>query len=126
MFGNARFLVGAAAAAFVSCAPTRGAAPPAENQPSIELVETSPLETSLRHSDMPQAKDVWMQMIQSSASSIDFAEFYASNAPGTALERIVEAIESAADRGVRVRFLLEEKFYQTYPETLRSEEHTSE
>ena len=118
MFGNARLLLGAAVAVLVSCAPTRGAAPPAENQPSIELVETSPVETTLRHPDMPQAKDVWLQMVQSSSSSIDFAEFYASNAPGSALERIVEAVESAAGRGVRVRFLSEEKFYKTYPETL--------
>ncbi|MFQ5600816.1 MAG: phospholipase D-like domain-containing protein, partial [Candidatus Krumholzibacteriia bacterium] len=42
----------------------------------------------------------------------------ASNAPDSRLETIVRAIEAAADRGVRVRFLAEEKFYRTYPRTL--------
>ncbi len=112
-------MLGAVLAAFLSCAPTRGAAPSGgRGDLPIELVESSPVETSLNHPEMPQAKDVWMQMIQRSSSSLDFAEFYASSAPGTALERIVEAIESAAARGVRVRFLSEEKFYKTYPETL--------
>jgi phosphatidylserine/phosphatidylglycerophosphate/cardiolipin synthase-like enzyme len=106
-------------AAFASCAPARSSTPSASRgEVLFELVESSPLETRLLHPQLAQAKDVWWTMIQQAAVSLDFAEFYASNAPGSALERIIEGIESAAKRGVKVRFLSEEKFYQTYPETL--------
>src|SRR5260370_34009722 len=116
---EARFALCAALATFVSCAPTRSSIPPADRvEVPFELVESSPVETRLRHPQLAQAKDVWWTMIQRATVSLDFAEFYASNTPGSALERIIEAIESAADRGVRVRFLSEEKFYKTYPETL--------
>src|SRR5260370_10804977 len=116
---EARFALCAALATFVSCAPTRSSIPPADRvEVPFELVESSPVETRLRHPQLAQAKDVWPTMIQQATVSLEFAEFYASNAPGSALERIIEAIESAAERGVRVRFLSEEKFYKTYPETL--------
>ncbi len=119
MRNGARFALCAALATLVSCAPARSSIPPADRvEVPFELVESGPVETRLRHPQLAQAKDVWWTMIQRSAVSLDFAEFYASNAPGSALERIIEAIESAADRGVRVRFLSEEKFYKTYPETL--------
>lgn len=116
---GARFALYAAVAILVACAPTRSSLPPADRvEVPFELVETSPVETRLHHPELAQAKDVWWAMIQRSAVSLDFAEFYASNAPGSSLERIVQAIESAADRGVKVRFLSEENFYKTYPETL--------
>ncbi len=112
-------LLGAVLSALVSCSVTRVATPPpGTGEPAFELVESSPVETSLSHPDLPKAKDVWWAMIRRASTSLDFAEYYASNAPGSALERIIEAIESAAERGVRVRFLTEEKFYKTYPETL--------
>jgi phosphatidylserine/phosphatidylglycerophosphate/cardiolipin synthase-like enzyme len=84
----------------------------------VELVESSPIETALDHPDIPDAKDVWIEMISKATSTLEFAEFYASNSPGSRLEPVVRAVEAAADRGVKVRFLSEEKFYQTYPETL--------
>src|SRR6202158_4240239 len=119
MRNGARFALCAALATFVSCAPARSSMPPADRvEVPFELVESSPVETRLRHPQLAQAKDVWWTMIQRFAVSLDFAKFCASNAPGSALERIIEAIEAAAERGVRVRFLSEEKFYKTYPETL--------
>jgi phosphatidylserine/phosphatidylglycerophosphate/cardiolipin synthase-like enzyme len=84
----------------------------------IELVETYPIETDLDHSDLPEAHIVWLEMIAAAETSLDFAEFYASNEPGSRLEDIIIAVEAAAARGVTVRFLAEEKFYKTYPETL--------
>ena len=86
--------------------------------PPLELVETAPIETSLDHPDIPEAAEVWLTMIAGARERLDFAQFYASNSPGSRLETIVRAIEAAAARGVRVRFLAEEKFYGTYPETL--------
>jgi len=115
----ARVVVCAGLAALAFCSPTRVQIPSgAASQRPLELVESSPIETSLTHPDIAQAKDMWPKMIERASASLDFAEFYASNSPGSALERVVEAIESAAARGVRVRFLTEEKFYATYPETL--------
>ena len=84
----------------------------------IELVETFPIETALDHPAIPDAHIVWQEMIAGATESLAFAEFYASNAPGSRLEEIVQGIEAAAARGVHVRFLAEEKFYRTYPGTL--------
>jgi phosphatidylserine/phosphatidylglycerophosphate/cardiolipin synthase-like enzyme len=57
-------------------------------------------------------------MVNGATRSIDLAEFYLSNAPGSRLETVIQALEAAADRGVKVRVLAEEKFAKTYPETL--------
>ena len=86
--------------------------------PAVQLVETFPVETSLDNADLPDAHAVWTAMLAGARQSLDVAEFYASNEAGTRLEPIVAAIEAAAARGVRVRFLAEERFYRTYPETL--------
>ncbi len=87
----------------------------------IELVESVPIETSLDHPDIPDAFEVWPAMFAAATKTIDLAEFYASDEPGnpqSRLEASVRALEAAADRGVRIRFLAEEKFYGTYPQTL--------
>jgi len=84
----------------------------------VELVETMPVETTLEHADIPDAHVVWPDMIAGARTSIDLAHFYASNQQGSRLEPVVAALEAAAARGVKVRFLAEEKFVKTYPETL--------
>jgi phosphatidylserine/phosphatidylglycerophosphate/cardiolipin synthase-like enzyme len=84
----------------------------------IELVETAPIETTLDHADIPNADVVWLDMITHARTSIDLAEFYASNAPNSRLEPIVRALEAAAARGVHVRFLAEHSFVKVYPDTL--------
>ena len=57
-------------------------------------------------------------MIRGATGTIDLGHFYASNEEGGRLEEVVQALEAAAERGVRVRFLTDERFYGTYPETL--------
>ena len=96
------------------------ASPPAATSraPAFELVESSPIETTLDHPEIPDAHEVWVEMIDGARERIDFAEFYASNQAGSRLERVIRAIERAADRGVQVRFLAETKFVATYPDTL--------
>lgn len=86
--------------------------------PPLQLVESAPVETTLGHADIPDAADVWLEMIEGAKTSLEFAEFYASSKPGSKLEPIIEAILAAGKRGVKVRFLADEKFYKTYPETL--------
>jgi phosphatidylserine/phosphatidylglycerophosphate/cardiolipin synthase-like enzyme len=90
---------------------------------AIELVESAPLETTLDHADVRNASDVWPEMIDKATDSIDFAEFYASEADdkhleGSKLTPVIVAIERAAARGVRVRFMADLVFVKTYPETL--------
>lgn len=86
--------------------------------PTLRLVESAPVETTLNHADIPDAKDVWPKLIADAKSTLDIAEFYVSNKEGSALEPVIQAIEAAADRGVHVRLLAEEKFTKIYPETL--------
>jgi phosphatidylserine/phosphatidylglycerophosphate/cardiolipin synthase-like enzyme len=62
-------------------------------------------------------------MIDGAKSTIDFAEFYASEAEpkdlaGSKLTAVVVAIERAVARGVHVRFLADSVFAPKYPDTL--------
>jgi phosphatidylserine/phosphatidylglycerophosphate/cardiolipin synthase-like enzyme len=114
---------GAAAPAPAPAAPARAAAARAAAAraaagPAFELVETAPIETTLDHPELRDAADVWPEMIAAGRTSIDLAEFYASNQPGSRLEPVVQALEAAIARGVRVRFLAEHGFVKTYPDTL--------
>ena len=105
--------------AWFAAAGSRAAAPP-ENTggSSMQLIESFPVETSLDHAAIPEAYETWKAMIDGAMKSIEFAEFYASSEPGSRLEPILEAVETAAKRGVKVRFLAEKGFYKTYPEIL--------
>jgi phosphatidylserine/phosphatidylglycerophosphate/cardiolipin synthase-like enzyme len=82
----------------------------------LTLVESSPLETSLDSPDLPQTADVWKGMIVGARSELLLSHFYASTAPRSPLNDVIASIEAAARRGVRVRFLLAERFRKTYPE----------
>jgi phosphatidylserine/phosphatidylglycerophosphate/cardiolipin synthase-like enzyme len=90
----------------------------AATEPALQLVETFPVETEMDHPGIPDAYEVWLEMIRGANSTLDFAEFYASNEPDSRLEDVVQAVEDAARRGVAVRFLAERRFYETYPKTL--------
>jgi phosphatidylserine/phosphatidylglycerophosphate/cardiolipin synthase-like enzyme len=104
-------------------APVAPAPPPGASAvapPSTELVESWPLETALDHSDLRDAKDVWRGLIDGARTRLDFAEFYASDDPKapSALTPIIEAVERAAARGVKVRWLADAQFAKTYPQLL--------
>ncbi|WNG53866.1 phospholipase [Archangium gephyra] len=99
-------------------APGSGMRASGSERPGLELVESSPVETTLDHADIPDAWQVWPEMVNGATRTLDVAQFYVSNAPGSRLEPVIQAIEAAADRGVKVRVLAEEKFYAQYPETL--------
>ncbi|MBN1209056.1 MAG: hypothetical protein JXB05_29630 [Myxococcaceae bacterium] len=91
---------------------------PAAGPDELILVESSPVETTLDHEALPDAWRVWPEMIGAATRTLEIEQFYVSNAPGSRLEPVIQAIEAAADRGVRVRLLAEEKFAKQYPETL--------
>jgi len=97
--------------------PTLPAASP-KPEATLEIVESAPLETALDHPDIPNADTVWLKMITGAKHSIDIAEFYVSDEKATRLTKIIDAIHAAVQRHVKVRVLVEEKFYSKYPETI--------
>ncbi|MCA9661015.1 MAG: hypothetical protein KC486_21920, partial [Myxococcales bacterium] len=83
--------------------------------PALELVESWPLETTLDRPRVADTAAVWLAMIGGARESLDLGEFYVATEPGSPLEPILAAIEAAAARGVRVRLLIDEKFYAKQP-----------
>ena len=102
------------AVAAAACAAPRASAPVVE----LRWVETAPIETSLNHPDIPDAKDVWPELVSHAQHTLDLAVFYAVDEQGHFLTPVLAAIEAAARRGVKVRVLAEDKFHATYPQTL--------
>src|SRR6185437_6057987 len=84
----------------------------------LQIVESVPLETTLAVPGIPQTQAVWLEMIRAAHSTLDLEEFYISNKTGEALDPVIQAIEDAAKRGVRVRLLVDKKFYGEYPDTV--------
>jgi phosphatidylserine/phosphatidylglycerophosphate/cardiolipin synthase-like enzyme len=98
--------------------PLSTASTTASVEPELVLVESSPVETPLDHADLPDAWRVWPEMIGAATRTLEIEQFYVSNAPGSRLEPVLQAIEAAVERGVRVRLLVDEKFVKQYPEPL--------
>src|SRR6267378_4422201 len=82
------------------------------------LVQTTPLETHLHHPDMPQATEVWIEMIQGAKHSMDLGNMYLSSASGEAMEKILVELEVAAKRGVHLRLLLSKQMFGNDPKSL--------
>jgi phosphatidylserine/phosphatidylglycerophosphate/cardiolipin synthase-like enzyme len=82
---------------------------------NFEIVESTPIGTSLDNPDIRNAREVWIEMVNGAEHSLDFEEFYISNEPGEQLEGVLNAILQAAERGVRVRFIVDAGMYKTYP-----------
>ncbi|RMG68904.1 MAG: hypothetical protein D6715_01045, partial [Calditrichaeota bacterium] len=87
-------------------------------QTRFQLVESVPVETSLGIEETARTLPVWLEMIRSARKSLDIEIFYLSNKAGEPLEQVVAALREAARRGVRVRIIVDGKFYHTYPQTL--------
>jgi phosphatidylserine/phosphatidylglycerophosphate/cardiolipin synthase-like enzyme len=77
--------------------------------PGFELVLTVPVEANLPNPDIRDTTDVWVEMINGAKKQIDFLQMYASGKDGEPLDRVLEAMEAAGKRGVKTRFLLEQK-----------------
>lgn len=84
--------------------------------PLVELGESVPLETRLGHPGVADAANVWLAMLAGATRSIDLAEFYVSDQPGSKLHEVLDAITRAAARGVHVRLLVDAAFYAKYPQ----------
>jgi phosphatidylserine/phosphatidylglycerophosphate/cardiolipin synthase-like enzyme len=86
--------------------------------PDLEIVESVPVETQLNTPHIRNTPKVWSEMIEGAQKSLDIEQFYVSDQAGEALQPIIQAIVAATRRGVKLRFISEEKFYRMYPETL--------
>ncbi|MDJ1653358.1 phospholipase D-like domain-containing protein [Raoultella sp. Ech2A] len=96
--------------------------PPAQAEfsiPGYELVYNAPQETTLQNNDLRNAAEVWQQMFDSARSHIDLAQFYVANEKGSLLDGVLNHLRAAGERGVKIRFLMEEKGVGlSTPETL--------
>jgi phosphatidylserine/phosphatidylglycerophosphate/cardiolipin synthase-like enzyme len=86
--------------------------------PVTRLVQSVPVETDLADPALPFAKDAWVDLIRSARTTVDAAEFYVTNRPGSALEPVLAELEKAGARGVKLRFLLSAKMLNEDPPTV--------
>jgi phosphatidylserine/phosphatidylglycerophosphate/cardiolipin synthase-like enzyme len=77
--------------------------------PGFELVHTSPVETTLTNPDLREPVAVWTELFDSAKKEIVIAQFYAVSKPGTAFEKVLASLTAAGQRGVKIRFLLDQK-----------------
>lgn len=92
----------------------------AQKKPEYELVYSYPVETTLAEPDLRRAHEVWPKMIDKARKTIDLEQFYIVNKPGGFFEPTFNAIKRAAKRGVRIRFIMEKRFFQIGPESIPS------
>ena len=86
----------------------------------IEIVESTPAGTILDNADIRNAREVWVEMIGRAHQTLDIEQFYISNERGKMLEDVLAAIYKAADRGVKVRLIVDARMYKTYPGSVDS------
>ncbi|WP_348748492.1 phospholipase D-like domain-containing protein [Pseudomonas rhodesiae] len=77
--------------------------------PGFELVHTAPVDTALGTADLRQPGPVWIELFDGAKNTIDIGQFYAADHPGSVMDKVIEHLEAAGKRGVKIRFLLEEK-----------------
>ena len=77
--------------------------------PGYELVQTAPVETTLSNSDLRDPVTVWSQLFDGARSEIVLGQFYAASKAGAPFETVLAKLEAAGQRGVKIRFLLDQK-----------------
>ena len=82
------------------------------------MVQSIPAETALAQPDLPHALETWIAMIDGAKKTIEVAQMYVSSRPGEGIEEVLQALRRAADRGIRIRFLLSANMVDEEPETL--------
>lgn len=77
--------------------------------PGFELVHTVPVDTALGTADLRQPGPVWIELFDGAKNTIDIGQFYAADHPGAVMDKVIDHLEAAGKRGVKIRFLMEEK-----------------
>ena len=75
----------------------------------LMIYESWPLETSLDNDHIANVVPVWLDAINGAKETLDFSEYYAITKEDTGLDKVLTALEDAAQRGVKIRFLIDEK-----------------
>ena len=78
-----------------------------QSQADLMIFESWPQETTLNNAHIADVVPVWIEAIDSAQTSLDFEEYYAINEPGTGLDKVVAALKRAAERGVKIRFIVD-------------------
>lgn len=74
-----------------------------------ELVYSAPTETQLQAEDLRRSDEVWREMFAAAQQRIDIAQFYVAGQSGSRLDQVLQTLRAAGERGVKIRFLMEEK-----------------
>ncbi|RZA02679.1 MAG: phospholipase [Proteobacteria bacterium] len=77
--------------------------------PGFELVVTLPVDAGLDAGNVREPIAVWKELIKGAKSRLDFGQMYASGEAGEPLGDILDQLAAAGKRGVKIRFMLEEK-----------------
>ena len=90
---------------------------PSSDCGTIELVESHPVETSLDSPALRDTPDVWLELIRNAEDSLKIETFYFSEDPlnRDRMDQILDEIDSATIRGVKLRVLSDAGFDETYP-----------
>jgi phosphatidylserine/phosphatidylglycerophosphate/cardiolipin synthase-like enzyme len=98
--------------------------------PPVQLVQSIPLETSLEQTGILNTAEVWIELASKAKSTLDLAQFYVSAEPKPGkdkatpspdkrlLNSVVDELEKAAKRGVKIRLLLSQALLNEDPRTL--------
>ena len=81
----------------------------AANARSAELtiVESVPEETVYGSTLTARPLEVWLGMINGAAKTLDIEQFYIATVPGEPMVQVLSAIKAAAERGVKVRVIVD-------------------
>ena len=73
----------------------------------LMLFESWPQETTLNNSHIADVVPVWIEAIDQAEKTLDFEEYYIANESNTGLDRVVQALRRAGERGVKIRFIID-------------------
>lgn len=73
----------------------------------FEFAQSVPEETTLAISEVKHAKELWLDMINKAKQTIDIGQFYITSIPGESMEPVIKAISDKANKGVKVRMIVD-------------------
>jgi phosphatidylserine/phosphatidylglycerophosphate/cardiolipin synthase-like enzyme len=94
---------------------------------TAQLVQTVPVETDLAQPGIQSTAEVWIDLAKKAKVSIDLAQFFVSAEPkGNSkvlplkrlLDQVIDELELASKRGVKIRLLLSKSLVSEDPSTL--------
>lgn len=87
----------------------------------LQLVQTTPADTSLGLRGLESTHEAWIDLIRSAKEQIDISQFYVAikeekdEKIHRNMKRVFSELKKKAKKGVKVRFLVDNKFKKFYP-----------